>query len=73
MFVDGCFWHQCPDHGTLPKSNRAYWIPKLRQNVDRDREIDRELKGAGWLVLRFWEHVDPREVKAKILDVLSQY
>ena len=73
VFVDGCFWHQCPDHGTLPKSNRAYWIPKLRQNVDRDRAIDRELKGGGWLVLRFWEHVDPREVKAKILDVLSQY
>ena len=72
VFVDGCFWHCCPDHGTIPKSNQAYWIPKLKQNMDRDREIDRELRTVGWQVLRFWEHVNLEAAKTEILEVLGQ-
>lgn len=60
VFVDGCFWHGCPDHQVIPKSNPDYWIPKLRRNIERDREVDTALKGDGWTVLRFWEHEDPR-------------
>ena len=72
MFVDGCFWHCCPEHGTVPKSNEDYWIPKLKQNVERDRATDRGLREAGWQVLRFWEHVSPEEAKAEVLRSLAE-
>lgn len=72
VFVDGCFWHCCPDHGTLPKSNQDYWIPKLRENVDRDRATDRELRAVGWRVLRFWEHVSAEAAMKTIVEVLSK-
>jgi len=55
IFVDGCFWHMCPKHGKLPKSNREYWIPKLRRNVERDKKINAHLKKMGWKVIRVWE------------------
>ena len=71
VFVDGCFWHCCPVHGTIPKSNQEYWVPKLKQNVDRDRMKDRELLIAGWRVLRFWEHVDPEAAKSDIISTLD--
>ena len=56
VFIDGCFWHGCPIHGTAPKRNADYWGPKLAANVVRDRDTDRRLTDAGWLVLRVWEH-----------------
>lgn len=56
VYVDGCFWHACPQHGTLPKSNRAWWQEKLERNVARDRDTDRRLRAAGWAVVRVWEH-----------------
>jgi DNA mismatch endonuclease (patch repair protein) len=58
VFVDGCFWHGCPQHGSQPKQNAQWWIEKLDQNRRRDRDTNRELAEAGWLVLRFWEHDD---------------
>ncbi|MBI2704043.1 MAG: very short patch repair endonuclease [Actinobacteria bacterium] len=58
VFVDGCFWHGCPEHQVVPKSNRDYWVPKLRRNVDRDRAADIALMSEGWTVLRVWEHED---------------
>jgi DNA mismatch endonuclease, patch repair protein len=57
VFLDGCFWHACPDHGTTPRVNRGYWLPKLERNVERDRLNDRQLGEARWQVLRIWEHV----------------
>lgn len=66
VFVDGCFWHGCPDHGTIPVTNADYWIPKLRRNRDRDQETVRILEASGWTVLRYWEHSDPAEVVARI-------
>lgn len=58
VFVDGCFWHACPLHGTIPKANRAYWEPKLLRNRERDHETTIRLEGAGWLAIRIWEHED---------------
>jgi len=56
VFVDGCFWHRCPSHYVEPKSNAEYWRPKILRNTQRDAEVGEELKGAGWDVLRIWEH-----------------
>lgn len=56
VFVDGCFWHACPEHGTMPKSNRTWWADKLAANVARDRRTDLALTGRGWTVVRVWEH-----------------
>jgi DNA mismatch endonuclease (patch repair protein) len=58
VFVDGCFWHQCPDHATTPSTNQAYWATKITGNVARDRDTDARLADEGWTVLRFWEHDD---------------
>lgn len=67
VFIDGCFWHSCPDHATRPKRNSDYWGPKLARNAERDRQTDAALKALGWTVLRFWEHVSPAEVVAGII------
>lgn len=65
VFVDGCFWHVCPEHGREPTSNEWYWTPKLRRNVERDRAADAALEAAGWRVVRLWEHVPlPAAVEA---------
>lgn len=56
IFVDGCFWHGCPQHATQPKSNAAFWRRKLTANRERDRRVNRVLRNAGWRVLRIWEH-----------------
>jgi DNA mismatch endonuclease (patch repair protein) len=74
IFVDGCFWHGCPQHGRNPGSNRAYWIPKLRRNKQRDLKVSRQLRSVGWRVLRIWEHrlSDPQKVAEKIRSVLKK-
>lgn len=56
VFIDGCFWHGCPIHGTFPKSNARYWASKIHQNRERDMETTRLLEARGWTVLRIWEH-----------------
>ncbi len=61
VFVDGCFWHGCPAHGTQPTANRAWWVQKLTANRLRDEDTDRLLTSAGWTVLRLWEHVEAGE------------
>lgn len=58
VFVDGCFWHVCPQHATWPQANREWWRKKLLRNVQRDRDTDARLEERGWIVLRFWGHED---------------
>ena len=59
VFIDGCFWHGCPQHFVMPKSNVDYWRPKFERNAQRDAETNEVLALAGWKVLRFWEHQPP--------------
>jgi DNA mismatch endonuclease (patch repair protein) len=66
VFVDGCFWHRCPEHGSLPKANHAWWRQKLEANERRDRDTDRELIEAQWLIIRVWEHEDPIEAADRV-------
>jgi DNA mismatch endonuclease, patch repair protein len=71
VFVDGCFWHQCPEHGRMPRANRDYWLPKLNRNVERDREVDLALQGAGWTVIRLWEHLHVEDAAAAVIDAVQ--
>jgi DNA mismatch endonuclease, patch repair protein len=56
LFVDGCFWHGCPQHGRLPKSNQEFWQKKITSNRMRDRRVEKRLRKDGWTVIRIWEH-----------------
>jgi DNA mismatch endonuclease, patch repair protein len=71
VFVDGCFWHCCPEHGRQPGVNPGYWGPKLERNAARDRANDDALKAAGWTVVRIWEHEAPEDAADRILAVLA--
>ncbi len=62
VFIDGCFWHGCPDHHRQPKNNADYWISKIQRNRARDNDTDTALTLAGWTVLRFWAHQTPDEI-----------
>lgn len=72
VFVDGCFWHGCPEHGTWPKANADWWRSKIVANVARDRHADEVLTTGGWHVLRFWEHDDAGVVTEAILIALGR-
>ena len=71
VYVDGCFWHGCPQHATFPKNNAEWWAAKLAANVQRDRDTDERLQTAGWTVVRVWEHEDPITAATRVEAVLS--
>jgi len=71
VFIDGCFWHACPDHGSKPKNNDWYWSPKLARNVERDRAADDALANAGWTVVRLWEHVPLADAVAVVIAAVG--
>ena len=56
VFIDGCFWHGCPEHYTIPEQNTAYWVAKIERTRQRDRQADEELAHQGYDVIRVWEH-----------------
>lgn len=58
VFVDGCFWHVCPQHATRPSNNENWWAAKLMRNQERDLQTTAHLEGLGWKVVRVWEHVE---------------
>lgn len=66
VFVDGCFWHCCPEHSAIPRANSWYWAPKLERNRQRDLANDSVLRDAGWTSIRVWEHVPIDEAVNKI-------
>jgi len=72
VFVDGCFWHACPEHGTKPANNTWYWGPKLQRNVERDRLADAALSAAGWDVVRVWEHEPLDAAVTAVLAALAR-
>lgn len=70
VMVHGCFWHACPTHGSVPKSNRNFWIDKLTRNRLRDRRNERELRAMGWEVVSIWEHsvrINPHRCAESVL------
>ena len=70
VFIDGCFWHACPDHCVIPKANRDWWLWKFKVNEQRDRDTDNRLKELGWVVIRVWEHESPAEAADRIQTIL---
>lgn len=76
IFIDGCFWHGCPLHGTTPRSNRLFWSAKISRNRERDRKNDRALLALGWKVLHFWEHSlaskETKRVQSRLMQALRR-
>lgn len=72
VFVDGCFWHACPEHGTWPKRNDEWWATKIRRNIERDRETDAHLRTYGWTVIRIWEHEAADEAADRVEEVIRR-
>lgn len=70
VFVDGCFWHSCPVHATVPVRNREWWKEKLATNVARDRDTDSRLTAAGWMSIRVWEHEDMAAAAQRIAEAV---
>ncbi|MFD6062546.1 very short patch repair endonuclease [Rhodococcus wratislaviensis] len=70
VYVDGCFWHSCPQHATFPKNNAQWWAEKLAGNVTRDRDTDTRLADAGWTVVRVWEHENPAVAADRVQEAL---
>jgi DNA mismatch endonuclease (patch repair protein) len=70
VYFDGCFWHGCPSHFTLPSHNRAWWKHKITNNRNRDNRYQRFAEAQGWVVLRFWEHEDPNESAKQVASTV---
>ena len=70
VFLDGCFWHGCPEHHTVAAANAKFWADKVSGNRARDRDTDARLKEAGWVSVRVWEHEDPVEAARRVQDVV---
>lgn len=71
VFVDGCFWHRCPEHSTTPNRNLEYWLPKLEANKERDRRVDAALAGEDWRVVRVWEHEPVGEAASRVAGAVT--
>jgi DNA mismatch endonuclease, patch repair protein len=72
VFVDGCFWHGCPQHATWPKKNAEFWRAKILANQERDRDTDARLRIAGWTVIRVWAHEPPEQAAKRIATVIQK-
>lgn len=72
IFVDGCFWHACPEHATWPRANATWWKEKLDANVARDRQTDMTLRADGWEIIRIWEHEPLQEAATRVIEVLRR-
>ena len=71
VFVDGCFWHGCPEHGTRPRSNESWWAVKLAANLARDQDTSARLAEQGWQVIRIWEHEEPDLAAQEVANAVS--
>ncbi|MGI9091522.1 MAG: very short patch repair endonuclease [Gemmatimonadaceae bacterium] len=73
VFIDGCYWHGCPDHYTAPKANAQFWREKVQRNRSRDMETHQRLTDEGWTVLRFWTHEDPADTAAAVAAAVQAH
>lgn len=71
VFIDGCFWHGCPDHYRQPTSNSDYWLAKISRNRERDAQTTTVLEDRGWTVLRYWSHEEPLDVSTRIRSAIE--
>lgn len=72
VFVDGCFWHGCPEHATWPKQNAEFWREKIETNRRRDADTNERLRSLGWTVLRFWSHESPNEATRTVAHMVAK-
>lgn len=72
IFVDSCWWHACPEHGSIPRANREWWTEKLRANERRDRDTNARLEAEGWRVVRVWEHETPAEAATRVQRTVAE-
>ncbi len=72
VFVDGCFWHGCPDHGTSPKVNGEWWAAKLEVNRKRDLDTNAQLAEAGWTTVRVWEHEEATAAAQGVSEAVAR-
>jgi DNA mismatch endonuclease (patch repair protein) len=72
IFIDGCFWHGCPIHGTQAKANAEFWRLKIKRNQERDIDTAKRLEDAGWNVIRVWEHENPEKASGKIYKIVRE-
>ncbi len=70
VFVDGCFWHGCPEHGVRPKTNVEFWRAKIERNIKRDQQVTAKLTADGWKVLRYWEHDAEGKIDTIVGDIV---
>lgn len=72
VFCDGCFWHLCPSHGSIPRQNREWWTRKLEANACRDADTTAQLEAAGWSVVRVWEHEDLNDAVRRVESIVKE-
>jgi DNA mismatch endonuclease (patch repair protein) len=74
VFVDGCFWHGCPVHGSIPASNTEFWENKINRNKERDKIVGKELRRSSWRILRVWQHelCEPKRVASRVKRLLAR-
>jgi len=70
VFLDGCFWHGCPEHHTVASANAKFWADKVEGNRKRDRDTDGRLAEAGWVSVRIWEHEDAVEAARRVEEIV---
>ena len=70
VFLDGCFWHGCPEHHTVATANATFWADKVENNRKRDRDTDGRLAEAGWISVRIWEHEDAAEAARRVEEIV---
>jgi DNA mismatch endonuclease (patch repair protein) len=71
IFLDSCYWHGCPEHGVMPKSNREFWEKKIKRNIERDIEVTNYYKSRNWTILRFWEHEAKQDLDRVINRIIT--
>ncbi len=72
VFIDGCFWHGCPQHATWPKQNAEFWRAKILANQQRDHDTDERLRAEDWEVVRAWEHEPPERVATRVATIVAK-